>query len=1110
MDQIQQQHHVEDVGRILLQTQEQLRLMREQVASTAAATTPTRFHQTAPSDVTAFQEILQRAELEIRAKAELVLNGLVNTSSQAAAASTLSTLPAVVPSSSPTTRKRNLGALLVRRQSRSENNEMDLEYFRSRMISLINRGFVPVGADLTPAFVNRHGSIIKDSKTRIYNRQEQPIRSMPHTNPSGFNMASLKFDLAAPPERASSSGSDESHVRNDDVQGVAAATNGDVSGMQSVGDERSRGANVIAVSLQGDGTRGTLNAALRSAVHSESALFASKSGNQEPDHSSSTLETHLNETCHLKKEDDDDANAMDDLRKNVEKIRGYNELLDAYSLHQFIIHKGKAMRETPEFVSFKRVAQEIWGSVEEVIKALETLLTRYFVLLAYVDWQRLTTVASMEIASFSKQDLLSCIANEDQVGSLIRRPGQRYKGNKGKDRKRRAAITIQNVFRIHEDLKRKLKAQREQQHEQWEVRMQRLRREWPRIKASRRVIIHVPSLSIDERFRIRADNFAVKQNLQLSRFCGIIDANVDIVYVSPFELTSEVGQYFMKLLQLGGIADPVMRAGLVFPEQATRFPAHFSLTTVLLYSPHCLRRIGRCIKGKEAYLVTGMPGQEEKRLAMTLNVPILGVDPLVALPLMTKSGSKRFFMRADVNVPMGTYDVYDEDELIFSLAKLIVSHIEQNVWLLKIDYDPFGTGTAIVDASAVTALREIRREKKSPEYWRQPGTRDNAARMIIAELERTIGKLVTPLHPEVYPTWQEFSDAISQFGVVIEASPSAIVGHIRANLFVKPSGEVHVSSTQDVILSTASIHKRRVAGYAFPQTTAPYETIRVRHQPCVDVLVSLSLYLVVDAFLSKFQGASMAIGKVLVDDSVFGYSSVDYLVFREDKTHVPRLWAMALHPYLTDSASTFAAFHLLNRGTLNVHTEQYHLPAPAASGALSSSTASSVSLKSSASSVLAAGSATSADLVLQEATHSGLVSLEKAGTQRTYVVNEYIFHPNVSTMQYSSFFHTCRLHGVCFGVERCFGTIFLLADSLTVGVFGIICCGDTASAALGFLRTAFEVIGREVGTQALTDDFRSGGDCESGNFAEVLAVVRALTGGKSAKLEKIRRLRRRN
>ena len=38
----------------------------------------------------------------------------------------------------------------------------------------------------------------------------------------------------------------------------------------------------------------------------------------------------------------------------VEEIRGYNELLDQYSLHQFIIRKGKVLDVTPEFESFRR------------------------------------------------------------------------------------------------------------------------------------------------------------------------------------------------------------------------------------------------------------------------------------------------------------------------------------------------------------------------------------------------------------------------------------------------------------------------------------------------------------------------------------------------------------------------------------------------------------------------------------------------------------------------------------------------------------------------------------------------------------------------------------
>lgn len=727
--------------------------------------------------------------------------------------------------------------------------ELSEQDAKSGMLSLVNRGFLPVGADLTPAFVNSHGSIVKNNKTRIYDRQELPIRpAVPCTNPSGFNVAALKFDLSAP----DSAESQQAAAQANDAGDAAGAP------VDSIG-RGSRGPKVLTVSFQGDVARGTLHASLGSTPPSRH-----QSTNQDIESGGGAPETNVGDDH----DGDDDgsgggASAMEDLRKNVEKVRGYNELLDAYSLHQFIIHKGRAMRETPEFVSFRRVAQEVWGGVEEVIRALEALLTRYFVPLAYVDGQRLMTVAAMELSAYSKRELLSCIVNEDQVGALIRRPGQRYKG---KDRKRRAATTLQNFFRMcwrrrtylrfrchlasveliqrvwrahasHEDLKRKLAVQRAQQHAQWDARMQRLRTEWPRIVAARRVVIHVPSLSVDERARIGAANFSVRQNLQLSRLSAVLDPNVEVVYVSPFELTAEVAQYSMKLLQLGGVADPVARVKLVFPEQAARLPAHFSLASLLLYSPHCLRRIRRYVRGKEAYLVTGVPGREDKRLAMALGVPILGLDPLDALPLLTKSGAKRFFMRADVNVPTGSYDIYDEDELVFALAKLIVAHIEQTAWVLRIDYDPFGTGTAVLDVSNLTALRDIRREKRSAEYWRQPGTRDNAARVVLAELERTLATLVTPLHTELYPSWDAFADAIAQFGVVVEAAPTSVIGHVRANLFVEPGGHVHVASTQDIVASggsggsggsKASALRSSTVGYAFPQTAAPYEAIRVR------------------------------------------------------------------------------------------------------------------------------------------------------------------------------------------------------------------------------------------------------------------------------------------
>lgn len=66
MDRQSHQYHVEDVGRILLQAQTELRGIREQIR---------------PENTSdAIDEVLQRAEADLKAKAELVLSGLVNNS----------------------------------------------------------------------------------------------------------------------------------------------------------------------------------------------------------------------------------------------------------------------------------------------------------------------------------------------------------------------------------------------------------------------------------------------------------------------------------------------------------------------------------------------------------------------------------------------------------------------------------------------------------------------------------------------------------------------------------------------------------------------------------------------------------------------------------------------------------------------------------------------------------------------------------------------------------------------------------------------------------------------------------------------------------------------
>jgi hypothetical protein len=58
----------------------------------------------------------------------------------------------------------------------------------------------------------------------------------------------------------------------------------------------------------------------------------------------------------------------------------------------------------------------------------------------------------------------------------------------------------------------------------------------------------------------------------------------------------------------------------MFPEMNDTFPSHFSLSQILLYSPRIMKRIKRLIKNKNAYIIPGIPSNDDIKLSNTLNV----------------------------------------------------------------------------------------------------------------------------------------------------------------------------------------------------------------------------------------------------------------------------------------------------------------------------------------------------------------------------------------------------------------------------------------------------------------------------------------------------------
>ena len=116
--------------------------------------------------------------------------------------------------------------------------------------------------------------------------------------------------------------------------------------------------------------------------------------------------------------------------------------MDVFSLHQFIIRKGKVLDQTPEFTSFKRTYIGQWGSISFIIHLLEKFLGTYGIDMAYIDGKALVQLAESQTPEMRKPtsvQLYDCISNKEEVSKIIKIPSRMFKGPRGPEL---AAITI--------------------------------------------------------------------------------------------------------------------------------------------------------------------------------------------------------------------------------------------------------------------------------------------------------------------------------------------------------------------------------------------------------------------------------------------------------------------------------------------------------------------------------------------------------------------------------------------------------------------------------------------------------------------------------------------
>eukprot|EP00736_Rhodelphis_marinus_P005987 Rmarinus@m.15797 len=860
------------------------------------------------------------------------------------------------------------------------------------LLALQTRGFVPKHVDLSPAFAQEPSPCLSGA-CEMHPPEERLVKQEIYSSPFGHNFENIRLDLLTLP-----------HDPNPFPHSTGQ--------MQSLEYQQHP--------ERPESSRGSMKTETKISIPPPAATPEKDKHSVVARAKIATVELGLPETLRT------DADTMDADpsvgAEDEEPMRGYNMLMDTYSLHQFIIRNGHVLT-TPEYQSYCRKNQgPRWGAIFMIIRALEDICRKYVVPMAVVDGHVIAQMAD-DLHRPTLAELVGCIVNLDDVAPLLKIPGQRYAGPAGKTRgatciqatwrmyktrcrylqllqETACARVIQMSYRLFVNRKNMLKKTAEKQAHV-ETRFQQLQEQlvsrWKEMKTRRRVIVHVPSVSRSQRQRESIPNFSVRQNTHLARLCELAkDPNTEIVYVAPFQLPDDIRQYFAKLLQVGDAQSDMGEIGaryrVVHPENFHRMPETLSLTQLLLYSPRCLKRIKHFIRGTEAYLVPGDVGQEEKRLCVELGIGMLAPDPSLAMVYGSKSGAKRIFAAADVNVPPGGYDVYDSDIFYAKLANSILHYLQVPRWIFKIDDEFNGRGHAYFDVTHLTCHSHLLREsKENGDLTRDEITMEAARQEIEAELRKLLSSVVVIACPYVHPNWEEYLKAFTRYGGVIEACPTKVTGSPTVNILIEPTGELTIMSTHDQVFSPPYV----AVGASCPQSSVPYAAL---------------------------SNATTAIAKVCVEKGLFGYFSIDYVAFTQ-KGQL-RVWAVDFNPCLTLSAVSFWLVDFVVGGRFNAIKGGYFV---------------------------------------KEAAGLKLPPVDRRAPQpdpeeivevpRYFVSCPYLYHPSLSTVQYNVFFNLCRMKGICFDLQENVGTAFYLHDSFASSCLGVICVGKT-------LFESFEAMGR--------------------------------------------------
>lgn len=339
-----------------------------------------------------------------------------------------------------------------------------------------------------------------------------------------------------------------------------------------------------------------------------------------------------------------------------------------------------------------------------------------------------------------------------------------------------------------------------------------------------RTVVVVPGLSLDPEVLAKVAGVRHYEERQLSMLMLLRYPRTRVVFVTSTPVADSVVDYYLHLL--AGIPGTHARQRLTLLSAHDASPR--SLTAKILERPRLLERLRTAIGDPTlAHLSVFNATALERDLALALDIPLYACDPGLA-HWGSKSGSRRAFRLAGVDLPDGAEDLATLDAAAHALAALKSRRPALRRAVLKLNEGFSGEGNAVYDYTSASDADAICAELPTR-------LRFEAAGMDYATYARKYAEL-----GGIVEAWVDGVD---------KCSPSV---QLRVNAL----GTLEIISTHDQILGGPS-------GQIFLGSRFPADA----------------------RYRQDLQRAGLAVGRVLQAQGVLGRFSIDFV-----STRTPAGW----------------------------------------------------------------------------------------------------------------------------------------------------------------------------------------------------------------------------